>query len=176
MNRQMALALGIKLCFLNGGCGLSCSQQTCDCFSEGEDDIFLRFDLDSLNQCFRRIELRNVFVVRYSVPGFVTALDTVRDTSAKSEFLNFYASRGVRLNYLFERRPGNNQDFTGYNYAVVLPRAGRRYLVSELELAGETRGSRCCSCYRNTRKRLRLDGAYLIAENSSNNPAAVLRR
>lgn len=173
----MAVGIGVMLCLLSFGCGLSCSQQTCDCFSEGEDNVLLRFDLDSLSQGFRRAELRNAYVVGYSTPGFATALDTVRDRASQAQQLDFYASRGVLLNYLFGARPNSTQNFTGYNYAVVLPRAGRRYLVSELELAGETRGSRCCSCYRNTRKRLRLDGTYLVAEGPVGSPAApVLRR
>lgn len=173
----MAVVIGVMLCLLSCGCGLNCSQQTCDCFSEGEDNVLLRFDLDSLNQGFRRAELRNAYVVRYSAPSFATPLDTVRDRASQAQQLDFYANRGVLLNYLFERRPNSTQNFTEYNYAVVLPQASRRYLVSELELAGETRGSRCCSCYRNTRKRLRLDGTYLVAEGPLGNPAApVLRR
>ncbi|WP_310396894.1 hypothetical protein [Hymenobacter sp.] len=58
----------------------------------------------------------------------------------------------------------------------VVPRANRRYLISDLELDGEERGNECCRCYRNTRKRLRLDGAYLVAEDPIRTPAAVLRR
>lgn len=149
-----------------------CTQQTCDCFSEYEDTIQLRFDLDSLHQGFRRADVSGTYVVRFAPPGFATPLDTAREERQSSQ--DFYRY-GIVLNELFLPRNGSYGP-VGYNYAVVLPANGRRYLVTDIELAGETRGSNCCRCYRNTRKRLTLDGAYLVAEDPGRGPAAVLRR
>ena len=170
------LRLFLCLLLLGGGALSSCQnceQQTCDCFSEFEDSIQLAYDLDSLQQGFRRAETREAYVVRFTQPGFTTPLDTVRENTGQNG-PNFYHS-GIVLNRLFAPRNGVYGP-EGYNFAVVLPRAGRRYLITDIELAGETRGDKCCRCYSNTRKRLRLDGAYLVAEYPNQGPAGVLRR
>ena len=73
MNRSIMRAVCALLCFLSFGCGLDCNQQTCDCFSEAEDDVFLRFDLDSLNQGFRKAELMGAYLVRYAPPAGASA-------------------------------------------------------------------------------------------------------
>jgi hypothetical protein len=173
MNKLPLLLLG---CLLGAAtlttCTPDCREQTCDCFSEYEDAIQLRFDLDSLNQGFRRADVRATYVVRFAPPGFATPLDTAREERQSSQ--DFYRY-GIVLNTLFQPRNGNYGP-VGYNYAVVLPAIGRRYQITDIELAGEERGSSCCRCYRNTRKRLTLDGTYLVAEDPSRGPAAVLRR
>jgi hypothetical protein len=150
---------------------LNCQDQTCDCFSEGEDDVALYFDRDSLAQGFRQAELAGAYLVRYTPPGFTAPLDTIRpQPTGESDYT--FSPFGVRLgNWLAAPSPS----FAAHNYAVVLPRPGRRYLISDLEIAGETRGDRCCQCYRNTRKRLRLDGTYLVADDQGQY-SLVLRR
>ena len=141
-----------------------CSYRTCDCFDEGENDVSFYFDSDSLNQGFREAGLRGTYAVRYESASFATALDTTyRQPGLRaydSSFCEFY----VRLNSLFPPRPGTAQPFTAYAYALVLPQTGRRYQITDIELAGERRGNRCCTCYSNTRKRLRLDGQYIVAD------------
>lgn len=170
------LPLLLLACLLGAGalttCTPDCRQQTCDCFSEEEDAIQLQFDLDSLSQGFRRAEVRGAYVVRFASPGFATPLDTARQERQSSQ--DFYRY-GITLNGLFPPRNGNYGP-VGYNYAVVLPAIGRRYQITDIELAGEQRGDECCRCYRNTRKRLRLDGAYVMADGRKSEPAAVLRR
>ncbi|MBF9221524.1 hypothetical protein [Hymenobacter ruricola] len=172
MNRSLALMMGGLLALGLSSC-LDCKEQTCDCFSEFEDSIRLAFDVDSLHGGFRKAELGGVYVVRYAKPNFATPLDTVRE-QPRQNGLTFY-QYGIVLNYLFEPR-GGEYDISRYNYAVVLPAIGRRYQLSELELAGETLGNKCCRCYRNTRKRFQLDGQYVIAENIIDRPAALLQR
>lgn len=175
MKRPPLLLALLLLLLLPGlsGC-LSCESQICDCFDGPEDDIWLAFDADSTNLGFRRAELAGAYVVRYARPGFSTALDTVRIGPTPSGPFGGYGL-GVVLNYLFYPRQ-SAQDVPASNYAVVLPRVNRRYQVADIELAGETRGSRCCKCYANTRKRFSLDGTFVIADGQERKPVAVLRR
>ena len=163
----------VCLLLLIAGLDGCCGQQICDCFSEEEDRILLRFDLDSLHQGFRRAETRGTYVVRFAQPGFGQPIDTVRENAGQSG-LNFY-SYGIALNYLFKPL-GSVNGPVGYSYAIVLPALQRRYQLTDLELAGEMRGDRCCQCYRNTHKRLRLDGVYIVADGAGHREVAVLRR
>ena len=157
-------------------CTPDCRSQTCDCWSEFEDDIRLQIDLDSLKGGFQQAEVRGAYVVRYAKPGFATALDTARQQPGQS-LLNFTYGN-IILNFrLFAPRTQADNEVAQYNYAVVLPTIGRRYQVTDIELAGERRGDECCRCYRNTRKRLRLDGTYVVADDRGHQePVAVLRR
>ncbi|RYU79301.1 hypothetical protein [Hymenobacter persicinus] len=157
----------------------NCNNKICDCFSEGEDLVQFTFDTDSLQTGFRKAEINSAYVVRYRAPGFATPLDTVRQRSGPDRMPQFYqfGYAALTLNALFAPRPDQpGAPFTAYSYRIVVPAANRRYDVTELELAGETRGSRCCQCYRNTRKSLRLDGTYLAAEGPDRLLPLVLRR
>jgi hypothetical protein len=175
MNKLLLLLLNCLLgAGLLAGC-TDCREQTCDCWSEYEDNIWLQVDLDSLQGGFRKAEVSGAYVVRYARPGFATSLDTARRHPDQSPLDFVYG--GIVLSFgLFAPRTQASNEVAQYNYAVVLPQVGRRYQITDIELAGEERGNDCCRCYRNTRKRLRIDGNYVVAENPLIAPAATLRR
>lgn len=165
----MRRALYLAICLLALGLS-SCNNRSCDCcFDEDENFVSSQFDSDSLSQGFREAELRGAYAVRYASPCFTTALDTAYRQPASHRGSTGFAGFSATLNTMF---PGATQPSSAY--ALVLPQLGRRYQLTDIEVAGERRGNRCCKCYVNTRKRLRLDGVYLVADGQFT--VAVLRR
>ena len=156
-------------------CAPDCRDQTCECWGQYQNFTFLAFDTDSLNQGYRAAELRGAYAVRYATSAPSAAPDTTALRPGADGPAGF-KRLGVTLDFLFAPQPGSRQSFAAYNYAIVLPRPGRRYEITDIELAGEQSSDRCCPCYTLTRRRLRLDGQYVVADEPSFDPVATLRR
>jgi len=158
----------ILLTLVLSGCG--CGEVECSpCPFE---TLTLHFDLDSLQGGFRRAEVRSAYVVRYALNAYQQPLDTVRQRF-NSGYLDFYATQALQPLYLFAVRPEATAT-TAYSYRVVVPAVGRQYDVTDVELVYE-KGKGCCACERLTRRRFRLDGAYVNAD-AAHEAGVVLRR
>jgi hypothetical protein len=161
----LAMAAGFSSC---------CVNISCDCFEGIADDIVLQFDTDSANAQqpgYQQAELRGAYAVRYQSASPGSPLDSVPlDLKRSSTF----APASFALNRLFSNGSGN--DFTRFTYRIVVPQVGRRYLITAVETAGQTVEQHCCSCYQNTRKRLRLDGQPIVADGAVDRVTARLLR
>ncbi|GAA3939085.1 hypothetical protein GCM10022406_24060 [Hymenobacter algoricola] len=147
-------------------CG--CGAKNCDACAVEEYQLRLVFDLDSARTTgFRKAEIDAAYIVRYATPDFTGPADTVRQPiRSGSGSYRFYPA-GIEL----LRLPAPALNAVGAtvfrpekaSYRVVLPTTSHRYDVREIELTGET-GKGCCACYRNARRRFRLNGQYTSAD------------
>ncbi|KAA9332052.1 hypothetical protein F0P96_11205 [Hymenobacter busanensis] len=141
----------------------SCDGAECSPCNPYEDDVVLRFDLDSLHGGFRRSDLQTAYMVRYARNDFARPLDTLHYNRPNDGRPDYRRLDGFSALAFAVRPDGEPRAFSSYSYRVVLPRPARTYDVTDIELAGET-GKGCCACYQNTRKRFRLNGTYTTAD------------
>ncbi|RFP65783.1 hypothetical protein D0N36_07590 [Hymenobacter lapidiphilus] len=155
---------------LLAGC---CSSQNCDtCYPEGVDDVRVAFRTDTLGGSgFRRAELRDAYIVRYTGRNLTGPTDTIRQGPQPGrEPLSFYGgSFGFQqlppLPNLLHTSGTTTYHFTDYSYRVVVPATKQQFTFSELETATDP-GRGCCACLRNTRRRFVFNGQYTVADGS----------
>ena len=175
--RKFRLSGLLTLVVLSGnlaGCD-PCEDTYCAPCSDFTNDVQLLVDSDSLQSGFRKSELNGAYIVRYARPDFAAPLDTVRQGRGEKRFTPFTFS----LQFIpWPTRPAAPaiQDYTGYNYRLVLPRAGRTYAFSELDVESKIESEGCCNCPTNVRRRFALNGQQVVPDGSGPQAVTVLRR
>lgn len=166
---NLLLALGATLT----GCGDKCADTVCVPCTRTEN---LSVSLDTRTQPggFTGAEVAGAYVVRFAPPGFTTPLDTLRaglcDASLHCHFdLQTYPIPGVA-------GWQHSLAYTTYNYRFVLPRAGRTYDLSNLDVQSQPAGPGCCSCASNVRRRALLNGVPVADDGGGEGNGILLRR
>ena len=165
---------GLGLLAALAGC---CANSVCDCQDGRIDDLELRFRVaaDSLagGTGFRRTDVDTVYVLRYAPRDSARA----RHDSVALVRLPSQAAAPVLISNKAPFGPAGGRKLNGYDYEVFVrlnrTGPGRRpsvhYRLSAIELRDELTGDGCCSCFRNTNKRLTVinkkPGAAPVAYN-----------
>lgn len=172
---SFGLLLALSGCFV--GCGDKCAGTYCAPCNAFTGDIVVAFDHDSLQGGFRKAEIAGGYAVRYAAPGFGAPVDTVRQIRGGADFYRGLISLGT-LPWPGQLGGAPQRSLAAYNYRFVLPRPGRTYDLSSVELqTARSAGDGCCDCGTNTRRRFVLNGAVVVLDGNANNERpAVLRR
>ncbi|SHJ74327.1 hypothetical protein SAMN02745146_0042 [Hymenobacter daecheongensis DSM 21074] len=138
-----------------------CGNVSCDCQGSPTDTLAFRFNLDPANGGYLPAQVDSVYVRRVPLDAaqqlktdsvlLVRPVATVRQPILLSNTQPLPANGTRKLNqYRYVFRLASR---------VRLPaRPPRQYAISNVQLAGDFQGDGCCTCYRNTKKALTLDG------------------
>lgn len=173
---------------LLAGC---CGSVECDCGDEQADAVIFRFNPDSLAtqspRGYRSADVDTVLLVRYPLD---TAQRPRLDSAlfARPRRLALDSTSVIALNNARPFTQTGRRKLNAYRYEIYLGRSryeiyqgrSRRrqpaYTITNVQLEGRLEADGCCTCYRNTRKALTLNGQEitLTDQSSQNRPGRIL--
>jgi hypothetical protein len=165
----LGMALGAGLAGCDRCEGIACSPCT------RTDNVNIYVDTNSSPGGFSSAEINGIYLVRYTSPGFMQPLDTVRTGLCSSNLFCFIGLESYPI-------PGTqnvlgSRELPNYNFRFVLPNAGRTFDISNIEVQSEGPSGRgCCDCGQNVRRRLLLNGVPMADDGNGSGRGFALRR
>ena len=189
MKKLFACALGLPaLAMALSGC---CANNPCDCQDLLEDALYFQFD-----STFTAADIDTVYLTRYSAGYGITPLvqavlvrkarlpyavhrklvEAGLDTAHTIVLANNYpfppGTTGGKINQFTYQLQVREGDVARININTLRPT--HNYSIGQIGLRGQYTGDGCCTCYRNTRKTVVLNGQHLDQTETSGQPVPIV--